>query len=153
MCRGVYRQYKNLRSSVNRPKASNNTAIAEKIYNKSREMLLARIVFVVRWSAATVILLIGLNPRGLPIRSSLLGGYVAYLPHRGKLHAFCTMLSFSAFHVVGDANIDQFVALIALILVCVSFLSHNTNTGLLSSTEVLRFHLPRLKAGASPVTE
>lgn len=69
-----------------------------------------------------MILLIGLNPCGLPIRSSLRGGDVAYLSHGCEFHALGFVLGFSSLHVVGNANIDQFIPLVALILVCVSFL-------------------------------
>ena len=85
-------------------------------------MLLTRVVLVVLGSVATMILLIGLNPSGLPIRSALRGGDVAYFSHGSEFHAFSTMLGFSSLHVVGNANIDQFITLVALILVCVSFL-------------------------------
>lgn len=69
-----------------------------------------------------MILLIGLNPRGFPIRSALLGGNVADLSHGCESHTFSSMLGFPPFHVVGDTNVDQFITLVALILVGVSFL-------------------------------
>lgn len=80
-----------------------------------------------------MILLVGLNPCGLPIICSLRGGDVANFSHGCEFHAFCFVLGFSSLHVVGNANIDQFVTLVALILVCVSFLRHNTNICLLPS--------------------
>lgn len=69
-----------------------------------------------------MVLLIGVNPFSLPIRGSLLGGDVTHFPHGSEFHTVCTMFGFSSLHVVGDANVDQFVTLVALILVCVSFL-------------------------------
>lgn len=103
-------------------KGSIESRLSGSTYNKESEMLLTRVILVVLRSATAMVLLIGLNPCGLPIRCSLRGGNVAYFSHGCELHAFGSVLSFSSLHIVGDANIDQLVTLIALILVCVSFL-------------------------------
>lgn len=75
-----------------------------------------------------MILLVSLNPVGFPVRGGLLSGDIAYFSHGSEAHSICPMFGFSALHVVGNANIHQFAALVTLILVGVSFMSHNESS-------------------------
>lgn len=54
-----------------------------------------------------MIFLVGMNPGGFPIRSSLWGCDITNFPHGRELHTICPMLGFSTFHVVGNANINM----------------------------------------------
>lgn len=77
-----------------------------------------------------MILLVGLNPGSLPCGSGFRGGNIAHLGHGRKFHPISKMFCFTSRHIVGYANVDNFITLTAHILVCVS-IRHITN-GLLS---------------------
>ena len=72
-----------------------------------------------------MVFLIGLDPISFPVGGSFLGCDITNFLHGRELHAICPMFSFSTRHVVGNAYIHQLVALVTLILVGVSFLSHS----------------------------
>ena len=67
-----------------------------------------------------MILLIGLNPIGLPSGGCLLGSDIAYFGHRREFHSVPNMFGLSSIQIFGDANVDNFITLAADILVGVS---------------------------------